>query len=119
MACAHDLRRHGYQVTVYEATGQLGGMMKLGIPEYRLDRDLLKAELDAIVDLGVQVHFHTKLGEDISLRRATATARCRCSSSIGATLGRGLDIEGHEADGVLKAIEFLINVNQGFRGRGR
>ncbi len=113
MACAHDLRRLGYQVTVYEATAQLGGMMKLGIPEYRLDRTLLQKELDAIVELGVEVYYHTKLGRDISL----AELRRRHDAlflAIGATLGRGLDIEGHEADGVLKAIEFLINVNQGF-----
>ncbi len=113
MACAHDLRRHGYKVTVYEATAQLGGMMKLGIPEYRLDRTLLQNELDAIVELGVEVHYHTKLGRDVSfdeLRRRHDAVFL----AIGATLGRGLDIEGHESDGVLKAIEFLINVNQGF-----
>ena len=52
LSAAHDLRRHGYQVTVYEATGILGGMMLLGIPEYRLDRDLLAAEIQAILDLG-------------------------------------------------------------------
>ncbi len=113
MACAHDLRRLGYRVSVYEATGQLGGMMKLGIPEYRLDRTLLQNELDAIVGLGVEVFLHTKLGRDVTL----AELRRRHDAvflAIGATLGRGLDIEGHESDGVLKAIEFLINVNQGF-----
>lgn len=113
MACAHDLRRHGYQVSVYEATGQLGGMMKLGIPEYRLDRDLLSAELQAIVDLGVDVHLDTRLGVDVTFEEL----RDRHDAlfvAIGASLGRGLDIEGHQADGVLKAIEFLINVNQGF-----
>ncbi len=113
MACAHDLRRLGYKVTVYEATGQLGGMMKLGIPEYRLDRDLLTAELNSIVELGVEVHLDTKLGTDVTfteLRRRHDALFL----AIGASLGRGLDIEGHQADGVLKAIEFLINVNQGF-----
>ncbi len=113
MACAHDLRRLGYKVTVYEATRQLGGMMKLGIPEYRLDRDLLEAELDAIVDLGVEVHLNTRLGRDVEfdeLRRRHDAVFL----AIGASLGRGLDLEGHESDGVLKAIEFLINANQGF-----
>jgi formate dehydrogenase beta subunit len=113
MACAHDLRRLGYAVTVYEATAQLGGMMKLGIPEYRLDRDLLEAELEAIVSLGVDVHLNTRLGVDVQFDEL----RKRHDAlflAIGASLGRGLDIEGHEADGVLKAIEFLINVNQGF-----
>ena len=113
MACAHDLRRLGYAVTVYEATAQLGGMMKLGIPEYRLDRELLSAELQAIVDLGVEVQLNTKLGTDVTFQEL----RDRHDAlflAIGASLGRGLDLEGHQADGVLKAIEFLINVNQGF-----
>jgi len=113
MACAHDLRRLGYQVSVYEATKQLGGMMKLGIPEYRLDRDLLEAELDAIVSLGVDVHLNTRLGRDVTFDEL----RSRHDAlfvAIGASLGRGLDIEGHDADGVLRALEFLININQGF-----
>jgi len=113
MACAHDLRRLGYRVTVYEATGQLGGMMKLGIPEYRLDRDLLSAELDAIVDLGVEVQLDTRLGRDVTFPELQVRHDA-LFLAIGASLGRGLDIEGHQADGVLKAIEFLINVNQGF-----
>jgi len=114
LAAAHDLRRLGYQVTVYEATGQLGGMMLLGIPEYRLDRTLLANEIKVIVDLGVDVHLNTKLGRDVTL----AELRDRHDAlfvAIGATLGRGLDIEGHEADGVVRAIEFLINANQGFQ----
>ncbi len=113
MACAHDLRRLGYQVSVYEATQQLGGMMKLGIPEYRLDRQLLQAELDAIVSLGVEVHLNTRLGRDVTFDEL----RSRHDAvflAIGASLGRGLDIEGHQADGVLRALEFLININQGF-----
>ncbi len=113
MACAHDLRRLGYRVSVYEATAQLGGMMKLGIPEYRLDRDLLNAELDAIVSLGVDVHLNTKLGTDVQFDDLREQHDA-LFLAIGATLGRGLDLEGHEADGVLKAIEFLINVNQGY-----
>lgn len=113
MACAHDLRRLGYRVTVYEATDKLGGAMWLGIPEYRLDRDVLAADIAAIVDLGVEVHHETRLGVDVTLdelrRRHDAVFL-----GIGATLGRGLDIEGADGDGVFKAIEFLINMNRGF-----
>jgi formate dehydrogenase beta subunit len=113
MACAHDLRRLGYKVTVYEATDKLGGAMWLGIPEYRLDRGVLSADIDAIVDLGVDVQYETRLGIDVSLdelmKRHDAVFL-----GIGATLGRGLDLEGAEADGVFKAIEFLINMNRGF-----
>lgn len=113
MACAHDLRKHGYQVTVYEATDKLGGAMWLGIPEYRLDRDVMNADLDAIVDMGVTVKYNTLLGKDVTLH----DLRERHDAvflAIGATLGRGLDIEGGDSDGVLKAIEFLINMNRGY-----
>ena len=113
MAAAHDLRRYGYRVSVYEATDKLGGAMWLGIPEYRLDRDVLAADIDAIVDMGVDVHLPTRLGVDVSF----AELRARHDAlflGIGATLGRGLDLEGGDADGVLKAIEFLINMNRGF-----
>lgn len=114
LACAHDLRLRGYQVTVYEAADRLGGMMVLGIPEYRLDRELLDAEIAAVVDLGVEVELGTRLGQDVTL----TDLRARHDAvflALGATLGRGLDLEGNDADGVLSAIEFLLNVNQGFR----
>jgi NADPH-dependent glutamate synthase beta subunit-like oxidoreductase len=113
MACAHDLRRNGYQVTVYEATDKLGGAMWLGIPEYRLDRSVLAADIDAIVGLGVDVRLESRLGVDITLDELTDQYDA-VFLSIGATLGRGLDIEGSDADGVFKAIEFLINMNRGF-----
>ncbi len=113
MACAHDLRKWGYKVTVYEATDRLGGAMWLGIPEYRLDRSILNADLDAIIATGVNVEYNTKLGTDVTLddlrERHDAVFL-----GIGATLGRGLDLEGADADGVFKAIEFLINMNRGF-----
>jgi NADPH-dependent glutamate synthase beta subunit-like oxidoreductase len=113
LAAAHDLRLLGYQVTVYEATGELGGMMVLGIPEYRLDRRLLRGEIDAVVSLGVEVHLGSRLGTDVvfdDLRERHDAVFL----AFGASLGRGLDIEGHQADGVFRAMEFLINLNQGF-----
>jgi NADPH-dependent glutamate synthase beta subunit-like oxidoreductase len=113
MACAHDLRRLGYQVTVYEATDKLGGAMWLGIPEYRLDRDVLAGDIDAIVGLGVEVRYETRLGVDVTLDELMRQHDA-VFLGIGATLGRGLDIPGAEADGVFKAIEFLINMNRGF-----
>lgn len=113
MACAHDLRRLGYRVTVYEATDKLGGAMWLGIPEYRLDRHVLAADIDSILQLGVEVHYNTRLGVDITFDELRARHDA-VFLGIGATLGRGLDIEGADADGVFKAIEFLINMNRGF-----
>jgi len=113
LAAAHDLRKLGYQVTIYEATDVLGGMMVMGIPEYRLPRDLIATEIQAIIDMGVDVRFNTKLGKDTTFSDIKGRHDA-VLISIGATLGRGLDLEGHEADGVLRAIEYLINANRGF-----
>jgi formate dehydrogenase beta subunit len=113
LAAAHDLRRNGYKVTLYEATDKLGGAMWLGIPEYRLDRTVLQRDIDAIIGLGVDVQYETKLGEDVTLEQLREKHDA-IFLGIGATLGRGLDIEGHDSDGVFKAIEFLINMNRGF-----
>ncbi|HSJ85411.1 MAG TPA: FAD-dependent oxidoreductase [Acidimicrobiia bacterium] len=114
LSAAHDLRRLGYEVVLYEAADRLGGMMVLGIPEYRLERDLVGREIDFIVGLGVEVEYGFRLGRDASLD----DLRDRHDAlflAFGATVGRGLDIEGSDADGVLRAIEYLLNVNQGFK----
>jgi formate dehydrogenase beta subunit len=113
LSAAHDLRRLGYQVTVYEAADRLGGMMVLGIPEYRLDRGLLDAEIKAIIDMGVDVRLNTRLGADITLDELRERHDA-IFLAYGAFLGRGLNIPGGDADGVLKAVEFLLNANQGF-----
>ena len=113
LSCAHDLMLQGYDVSLYEATDRLGGMMVLGIPEYRLPRDLIDSEIQAIVDQGLDVHLNTRLGEDVTLdelRRDNDAVFL----GIGAMLGRDLDIPGHNADGVFRAVEFLLNINQGF-----
>jgi NADPH-dependent glutamate synthase beta subunit-like oxidoreductase len=87
--------------------------MWLGIPEYRLDRDVLQADVQAILDLGIDVEYNTRLGTDVTFEELR-NRHDALFLGIGATLGRGLDIEGGDADGVFKAIEFLINMNRGF-----
>ncbi|MCL1599441.1 MAG: FAD-dependent oxidoreductase, partial [Actinomycetia bacterium] len=87
--------------------------MVMGIPEYRLPRDLVAAEIKTIIDMGVEVRFDTQLGVNATLTEIRERHDA-VLVAIGATLGRGLDLEGHEADGVLRAIEYLINANRGF-----
>jgi len=113
LSCAHDLRLAGFQVTIYEAMNELGGMMRLGIPEYRLDRSLLDAEIGAIIELGVDVQLGVRLGTDITLDEIRGR-HDGVFLGFGACLGRGLDIPGHDADGVFRAMEFLLNINLGF-----
>jgi formate dehydrogenase (NADP+) beta subunit len=114
LAAAHDLRLAGHPVTIYEAESRLGGMMVLGIPEYRLPRALIQREIDAVIELGIDVQLGCRIGRDITfdalLEQHAAVFVC-----VGTARGRGLDIPGNGLDGVLKAVEFLLNVNQGFR----
>jgi NADPH-dependent glutamate synthase beta subunit-like oxidoreductase/ferredoxin len=113
LSAAHDLRLQGYQVTLYEAAAELGGMMRLGIPEYRLPRELLDREIQGILDLGMEVKLGARLGVDMTLE-GLREEHDAVFLAIGATQSRDLDIPGHDADGVFRALEFLLNVNRGF-----
>ncbi len=113
LSAACDLRLAGFRVTVYEAARQLGGMMVLGIPEYRLPRALIAREIDAILELGIEVHTDWRVGED----ETVATLLDRHDAiflAVGTGRSRDLDLPGRELDGVLRAVEYLLNVNQGF-----
>lgn len=114
LAAAHDLRLAGHPVTVYEAEDRLGGMMVLGIPEYRLARGLISREIDAILELGVEARTGCRVGTDVTSDTLLAE-HAALFVSVGTGRGRMLDIPGHGLDGVLRAVEFLLNVNRGFR----
>ena len=114
LAAAYELRLAGHAVTVYEASDRLGGMMVLGIPEYRLARGLLTREIDAILELGIDVELSFRVGRDATLEELLSRHES-LFLAIGTGRGRDLDLPGHELDGVLRAVEFLLNVNQGFR----
>ena len=114
LSAAHDLRLAGHPVTIYEAQERLGGMMVLGIPEYRLARGLISREVEAILELGVEARTNCRVGAEVLLEELLAE-HGSLFLAVGTGRGRDLDIPGHELDGVLRAVEFLLNVNQGFR----
>jgi formate dehydrogenase (NADP+) beta subunit len=114
LSAAHDLRLAGHPVTVYEAQDRLGGMMVLGIPEYRLARALIAREVEAILELGVEARTGFRVGVDAGLQDLV-DEHDAIFLAVGTGRGRDLDLPGHELDGVLRAIEYLLNVNQGFR----
>ena len=114
LACAHDLAAFGYHPVVFDAAQRAGGMMVLGIPDYRLRRDLLDAEIAAILDLGVELRLGVRIGTDVSLAQLR-DEHAAVFVAVGAMRSRDLDIPGATADGVLRAVEFLLNVNQGFQ----
>src|ERR1035437_2270322 len=115
MSCAHELALLGFGVTVFEAQSIAGGMLVLGVPEYRLPREIVKAEIQAIESLGVEIRFNQKLGRDFLLADLAAQGFEAVFLAIGAHRSRDMAIEGVQLDGVLRAIDFLLNFNLGYR----
>lgn len=115
LAAAHDLALLQYDVTIFEAAAEPGGMMRFGIPEYRLPRALLAAEIDRIVSLGVALKLNTPLSPSFGLRHLREAGFEAVFLSVGVSRGRDLQIPGVEMDGVVKAVDYLLNVNRGYR----
>jgi NADPH-dependent glutamate synthase beta subunit-like oxidoreductase/NAD-dependent dihydropyrimidine dehydrogenase PreA subunit len=115
LTAAHDLAALGYRVTIFEASPVVGGMMHLGIPEYRLPREVIRREVEAILDRGVELKLNSPVGPDFRLADLKSQGFEAILIAAGAIRGRDLTIEGVHLDGVLKGVEFLLNVNLGFR----
>ncbi|MFQ5923055.1 MAG: FAD-dependent oxidoreductase [Anaerolineales bacterium] len=112
LSCAHDLALLGHEVTILDSAPAAGGMLRLGIPEYRLPREVIDLEIEAVLALGPSLELNQTLGTDFSL----ADLRERYDAvfiAIGTYQSRSLNIEGEQLDGVLRAVDFLINVNMG------
>ncbi len=115
IACAHDLILRGIHVTVFEADDTLGGMMRLGIPEYRLPRGVIDKEIAAVQFLGAKFKTNQKLGRDFTIAELKKRGYDAIFLSVGATQGGDLRIPGVEKDGVIKAVDYLLNVNKGYK----
>jgi NADPH-dependent glutamate synthase beta subunit-like oxidoreductase len=112
LTCAHDLALLGYQVEVFDSAPVPGGMLYLGIPHFRLPREIIKMEVDNILALGVTLHTRVTVGRDVSL----SELRSRFDAVLLATglnKGRELDLPGVHLDGVFNGMDFLTNVNLG------
>ncbi len=115
LACAHDLALMGYPVTIFEAAPVAGGMLRLGVPEYRLPRALIQLEVNAILSLGVELKTGVRLGRDFTLSDLRAQGFSAIFLGVGAMQSRSLSIPGMDLDGVLKGIDYLLNVNLGYK----
>ncbi len=115
LSCAHELALLGFAPTVFEAHHIPGGMLVLGVPEYRLPREIVQAEIQAIQSLGVELRPNQQLGRDFMLGDLKRQGFEAIFLGIGAHKSRELAIEGVQLDGVLRAIEFLLNINLGYR----
>ena len=108
LSCAHDLALLGYQVTVFEKQQVPGGMLRLGVPEYRLPRELIRMEVNAILSLGINLELGKSLGHDFFLKDLRNAGFDAIFIAMGAHKSRILNIDGINADGILNAVDYLL-----------
>lgn len=113
MSAAHDLALLGYPVTVFEASAAPGGMMQLGIPAWRLPRDVLQAQLREILALGPELKLNQRLGRDFTLEDLQRHGYKAVLVACGMYRSRELSLPGNNLAGVVSGINFLLNVNRG------
>lgn len=112
LTAAYYLRLAGHEVTVYDAMPEMGGMLRYGIPEYRLPKAVLAKEVDAIAKLGVKMKNNVKIGSDISFDEIRKNSDA-VLVTVGAWKGSSMRCKGEDLDGVLSGIDFLRDVNMG------
>jgi NADPH-dependent glutamate synthase beta subunit-like oxidoreductase len=112
LSCAYQLARRGYPVKVFEAYEKPGGMLRYGIPGYRLSEDVLDAEIGKILDLGVELHCGVKVGRDITLGELREEYDA-VYVALGAQQGVSLGVEGEDAPNVFSGVDFLNRFHHG------
>ena len=113
LAAAYSLLLQGYGVTIFEKLPEPGGMMRVGIPEYRLPRDILASEIDVIRKMGAEIKCGVAFGRDITLESLKADGYKACFMAIGLHGGRRLGVENEDAEGVLQGVDFLRDAAMG------
>ncbi len=111
LSAAHDLARLGYAVTVFEAGPQPGGMLRTGVPIYRMPQEVWRREIDAILALGVELRCGVRIGADITLDELRAQGFAAVLLAVGLQKSRELALPGNEQTGILGGLEFLAGFN--------
>lgn len=109
LSAAYYLSLMGHKVTIYERHGKLGGMMRYGIPSYRLPRNILDDEIASILSLGIEVQTNVEIGKDITFDDLKKEYDC-LYLSIGAQTDKKMGIEGENSEGVMSAVELLRSI---------
>lgn len=111
LSTAYYLQLMGHQVTVLETLPKLGGMLRYGIPNYRLPKERLDDDIEAILSTGVEVQYGVRVGTDVTIQQLREQYDA-VLISVGASTDKKLGLEGEDADGVLSAVQFLRNVGK-------
>ena len=112
LSCAYYLRTRGYDVTVFEKDPQPGGMLQYGIPSFRLEKDVLAAEIAVLRQMGVEFRCNVEVGKDVTLAQLKAQGYKAFYLAIGLQGGRKAGVPGEDAEGVESGIAFLNRVNR-------
>ena len=113
MSCAYYLANMGYPVTVFEKNPVPGGMLTLGIPNFRLEKDVVNAEIEVLREMGVEFKCGVEVGKDVTLDELRAQGYKGFFLGIGAQKSSALHIPGEELEGVFGGVEFMREVNLG------
>jgi glutamate synthase (NADPH/NADH) small chain len=113
MSCAFYLAHEGYHCTIYESLPAFGGMLTVGIPAYRLPRDIINAEFDALVNCGVKIVNNVTIGKEKTLEDLKENGYGAVFVGIGVHASRKLGVEGEDMEGVMHGVDYLRRVNLG------
>lgn len=113
MTCAYYLAQKGYKPTVFEKESRVGGMLMHGIPSFRLEKDVVQAEIDILAEMGVTFKCGVEVGKDLTIQDLRKQGYTGFYIAIGAQGGRTLGIPGEDGEGVESGISFIRNVNLG------
>lgn len=113
LTCAFDLAIDGYDITVFEKQKKLGGMLTLGIPSYRLEKDVIDAEIDILREMGVKFETGVEIGKDLTIAQLRDKGFNAFYVAVGAQAGRAIGIDGEKANEVISGVDFLRTVNLG------
>ena len=120
LSCAYYLALTGYKPTIFEKNEEPGGMLRYGIPSYKLEKDLLAAEIDVIRQLGVDIQCGVEVGKDVTIEQLRAQGYKGFYVAIGCQKGRKPGIANEDAEGAMTAVEFLkeAGAKEGFEFAG-
>lgn len=107
LTCAFYLQKKGYSVTVFEALDVIGGMLAVGLPEYRLPRDMFERELDVFREMGIEFVTGTRIGVDVRLEELRSMGYMAVYLAVGDHEDRKLRVEGEDSEGVMSGVSFL------------
>ncbi|MCR5396981.1 MAG: FAD-dependent oxidoreductase [Lachnospiraceae bacterium] len=111
LSCAYFLRLDGYPVTVFEKESRPGGMLMNGIPSYRLEKDIIDAEIDVMRQMGIEIKCGVNVGEDVTIQSLREQGYKAFFIAVGCQGGRLAGVPGEDADGVQTGVDFLRKVN--------